>query len=110
MAKDLTQALHDLTQQAQGQTSRRDEKLPAAKPVSAIPARSGVGTPSGGGGGSGSIAGPLTETSFASRVLWAERNVPTTDGLLVFKLRPIRTVNFVDGASSPLAVNYADPT
>lgn len=107
MAKDLSQALHELTEQAQGQTSRKDEKLPAAKPVTGIPARSGVGRP--GGSGSGSVAGPLNESSAAARTHWPERSIVSSDGILVLRVAPIKSVKFFDANASELIVNYANP-
>lgn len=108
MAKDITQALANLTEEASGQNSRRDNTLPAPKPVSAIPSRTGIGRP--GGGATGSIAGPLNEISYAARERWPEVAVPSTDGILVWKVKPIKSVQFVDGNGSTLPVNYAQPT
>lgn len=72
MAKDLTAALHALTVEAQGQTTRQDKVLPAAKEAPAIPERSGSSGPVGGASGG---------TGFA---LNGEKTVSSTDGLLTF--------------------------
>jgi len=72
MAKDLTAALHALTEQANGQTTRVDKSLPAVKVAPPIPERVGSsGIISGAGGGVG----------FA---LNGEKTVSSTDGLLTF--------------------------
>lgn len=110
MAKDLTQALHEATLNAQGQTSRENTKLPAAKPVAAIPARSGVGMPPSGGSGGGSIAGPLTETSYAARTWWPDRSLESSDGIFSLKIKPIKTVTMQDGNAATLVMSYAQPT
>lgn len=72
MAKDLTAALHALTMDAQGQTTRRDKALPSVKESTAIPGRSGASGPVGGGG------------AGAGFTLGGESTVASTDGLLTF--------------------------
>jgi hypothetical protein len=72
MAKDLTAALHALTVEAQGQTTRQDKALPAVKEATAIPPRSGASGPVGTGAGG---------TGFQ---LNGEKTVASTDGLLTF--------------------------
>lgn len=94
MAKDLTQALHELTMQAQGQTSRKNTSLPAPKPVSAIPQRSGKGIPPpvappsehGTGGDFGELG--------ALREYWPERTIGSTDGIFFFKIKPTKKMTF----------------
>lgn len=108
MAKDLTQALHEATLNAQGQTSRQNTKLPAAKPVSAIPARNGTGRP--GGGATGSIASPLTEGLFSTRQHWPEQVISSTDGIFVIKIKPIKQMSFTDANGQPVQMLYAEPT
>lgn len=72
MAKDLTAALHALTEQASGQTTRRDKVLQEVKQATEIPPRIGSSGPvmTGGGG-----------TGFE---LGGEKTVTSTDGLLTF--------------------------
>jgi hypothetical protein len=72
MAKDLTEALHAMTVEAQGQSTRVDKVLPAVKEATAIPTRSGSSGPVGAGSGG---------TGF---VLNGEKTVSSTDGLLTF--------------------------
>lgn len=109
MAKDLTAALAALSEQAAGSTTRADKSLPAATPVTAIPARSGSAKP-GSSGGTGSIASPLTEVSYASRQKYAERAFTSTDGIIVFKIAPWKQLSFTDANLNPVATNYAEPT
>ena len=47
MAKDLTEALRQLTEGGAGQTSRTDSTLPATRAAPAIPARVGSSGPKG---------------------------------------------------------------
>lgn len=105
MAKDLTQALHEATLNAQGQTSRKDEKLPAAKPVSAIPERNGIGRP--GGNAAGSIASPLVEGDYAAREWHAERTMISSDGILTLKYRPLGQVTFFDKNGAEVVIEFA---
>lgn len=107
MAKDLTAALHALTEQARGQTSRDDVALPAGRPVSAIPSRSGTAVP--GGGTSGAIASPLTETDYADRTFWTTQNMTSTDGLFTLKIKPIKSVKFNDANLNEVVMNYQAP-
>lgn len=72
MAKDLTAALHALTMEAQGQTTRQDKALPAVKEATEIPVRTGA---------SGPISAAGAGTGFALR---GEKTVASTDGLLTF--------------------------
>lgn len=70
MAKDLTAALHALTEAAQGQTSRVDRSLPEAKAASAIPTRSGS-------------SGPIMADSRGNAfVLKGEKTLVSSDGLI----------------------------
>lgn len=72
MAKDLTAALHALTVEAQGQTTRQNKVLPAVKEATEIPARTGA---------SGPISSPGAGTGFT---LGGDKTVTSTDGLLTF--------------------------
>ncbi len=108
MSKDLTEALHALTISAQGQTSRVDSALPAARPTSAIPARSGSSGPVT-GPGSG-ISGPLTETSYSARTYWADVTITSTDGIFTMVEKPIKSISFADALSNSLVMNYAQPS
>lgn len=107
MAKDLTEALAQLSNNAAGSSSRQDTVLPAVKGKSAIPSRTGTGKPKSGQGGS--IAGPLTETAYASRTYWTDKTIASSDGLLALKIKPIKSISFLDANDSPLVMNYKEP-
>lgn len=102
MAKDLTAALHALTEQANGQDSRQDASLPAPLAVPSIPARKGSGTPktstsSSGSGGVGYVS-PLVETAYTDRTWHAARTVTSSDGIFSFRVRDLASIKFEDSA------------
>lgn len=72
MARDLTAALHALTMEAQGQTTRQDKALPEAQPATPIQARTG---------GSGPVRSTGGDGSFS---LGGERVLQTSDGIFSF--------------------------
>lgn len=109
MAKDLTDAWAALSEEAAGSTTRKDSALPAPKSKSAIPERSGSAKPAS-GSGSGSLAGPLTETAYSDRTRWANRTLTSTDGIFTWVYAPIKSAKFLDGNSSLLPINFAEPT
>lgn len=111
MAKDLTAALHQLTMEAAGQTTRRDKTLPAGKGTTSIPARSGAGyekIPQKATGGG--VKSPLVETAYADRTWHADQNVTSTDGLIVLVVKPLKTVNLRDADDNDLVIEYKAPT
>lgn len=109
MAKDLTSAWAALSEGV-GQTSRQDNRLPDAPPLPAIPERVGTAKPkAGGSGGSGGIASPLVETSYADRLFFSERTVTTTDGLFAMRIRPINSIKFKDANDADVEIQYKAP-
>lgn len=110
MAKDLTAALHALTEQANGKTSRQNRTLPSAKPATDIPARSGSsGLIKGADTGTGSIASPLVETAYVDRTFHAETNILSTDGLIVLKVTPVKTIAFKDANDRDVTIEFKAP-
>lgn len=107
MAKDLTARLAELTEAAAGSTSRQDKALPAGKPTSEIPSRSGTGKP--GSSGTGSIASPLTEQAYATRTFWPEKAITSTDGIFVIKVKPIKQMSFQDANLAAVVMNFSEP-
>lgn len=104
MAKDLTAALAELTEQAAGKTSRSDKVLyPAAKP-DAVQGR--IGKPSSKSSTGSGISGPLTETDYADRTWFAEETILSTDGLIAMRVRRVKSISFVDGSGNPLQQVY----
>lgn len=107
MAKDLTEALRQMTEGGVGQTSRVDKTLPAANEAPAIPARSGSSGPKAGKGGS--IASPLTETAYADRTYHSPKTITSTDGLITWEVDPIKDVFFTDANGMPVQIVYKSP-
>jgi hypothetical protein len=105
MAKDLTAALHALTVEAQGQTTRQDKALTAVKEATAIPERSGASGPVG-SGTSGAIASPLTETAYADRKWYTKKNVLSSDGLFTMEVRCLEEIKFTDGARNEVLLKF----
>lgn len=107
MAKDLTQALQLLTEQAQGQTSRVEKTLPAGKSATEIPQRAGTGGPPRARGAG--IASPLIETDYADRTWHDDVSVVSSDGLFSIVVRPVKTIDFKDAVESPLTIEFKPP-
>ena len=108
MAKDLTEALRQLTEGGAGQTSRTDSTLPATRAAPAIPARVGSSGPKGVSGGS--ISSPLTETDYGARTYHDAKTITSTDGLLTWQVDPIHHIFFTDNNNSPIEIIYREPT
>lgn len=106
MAKDLTAALQALTEAAQGQTSRVDKTLPEVVPASSIPSRTGSARPRAATAG---IASPLVESDYAERTFHAERNLLSTDGLFLLKIKPVKAVKLKDANQAPVTIEFKAP-
>lgn len=79
-----------------------------------IAAKTGVGKPSTGSGGS--IASPLTETTATVsghevpvRTYYTERTINSTDGLFTLKVKDVKQINFKDANDAEVVFNFADP-
>ena len=106
MAKDLTEALRAMTESAQGQTTRVDKSLPAARPAPPIGERSGSSGPIIGLGAGRSITSPLTEEDIAAREYYTD-GWTTSDGL--FTLPAVKKIVFTDAVGSEVIFNFAEP-
>lgn len=86
--------------------------LPQVEPRGGVPATKGRGTytaPAGGSSTAG-IASPLTETNYGDREYWAEKTITSSDGLLSFRLRPIKSISQTDANGGPVVQLFADPS
>lgn len=110
MAKDLTEALHQLTQEAAGSTTRENTRLPASRTPSTIPIRTGVSGPvataAAAGGG---INSPLTETAVANRVYWSNKTLTSSDGLFTLVIKPIKKIAMTDASAAAVDLFFANP-
>lgn len=86
--------------------------LPPVEPRGGVPAATGRGTytaPAGGSSTAG-IASPLTETNYGDREYWAEKTITSSDGLLSFRLRPIKSISQTDANGAPVVQLFANPS
>ena len=61
------------------------------------------------GGTGGGIASPLTETSYASREYWGPQSITSVDGLLTFRVLPIKQLTQADADDVEIKQIYAEP-
>lgn len=61
------------------------------------------------GGTGGGIASPLTETSYASREYWGPQSITSVDGLLTFRVLPIKQLSQADADDVEIKQIYAEP-
>lgn len=87
--------------------------LRTVQPVGALPVTRGRGEyvppPTSAGGG---IASPLTEVEVdgvGDRTYWPAMLQKTTDGMLEFEVRPIKTWKFLDADGNTVLLNIAKP-
>lgn len=95
---------------AYGSSTLKEKKLPAPEPVPAIPSRTGSSAPVPlpGTTGSGGIASPLTESSYAERVYYAAKNVTTTDGLFTMNVRHLQQISLLDANNAAVVMKFKD--
>ena len=59
--------------------------------------------------GGGGIASPLTEADYDTREYWAEKTITSSDGLLSFRIKPIKKIIQADANYSEVVQLFADP-
>ena len=90
-------------------------QLRTVEPRGAVPAQRGSGSyvppKAGTGTGGVGIASPLTETSYTAREYWPEQTLLSSDGLLSFKVKPIKKIVQIDANATPQEVIqlFAEP-
>ena len=55
------------------------------------------------------IASPLTEADYATREYWAEKTITSSDGLLSFRIKPIKKIIQADANAAEVVQLFADP-
>jgi hypothetical protein len=58
---------------------------------------------------SGGIASPLVEQDYAARLYWDERTVVSVDGLLSFRIKPIKEFTQLDANNLEVKQQFAQP-
>lgn len=105
MGKDLTDALSELTEAYRNGAPVPNSLPPPLRP-SKIPPRVGqAGKTATSGGG---LAGPLVEKGYDKREFWPERNIATTDGILVVKVRPVKKMLMTDGTGADVELLFSE--
>lgn len=88
-------------------TTLKQNKLPPAKPVPAIPERTGSSAPIP-LSGSGGIASPLTEASYAERVYFPAKNLVTSDGLFTMSVQHLQQISMRDANDATVIMIFKD--
>lgn len=55
------------------------------------------------------IASPLTEADYDTREYWAEKTITSSDGLLSFRIKPIKKIIQADANAAEVVQIFADP-
>lgn len=110
MSRDLTDALDALTQA--GDASVNALPAPKARGAKSRVTSAGVDAPvqasSGDSGGAGAI-GDYTETAYADRQYYADKEIDTTDGVFCFKLKPIKLIKMKDKDNLVVTLGFKSP-
>lgn len=95
------------------QQPRQRRQLSTIEPRGSLAPQKGRGNyvpPRSAPGAGGGIASPLTETNYGDREYWAEKTITSSDGLLSFRLRPIKSISQTDANGAPVVQLFADPS
>ena len=100
----------DLNALESGTTARRSGALRSVEPRGGVPSTTSRVdyTPPVNTGGGG-IASPLTETSYAAREYWPVEVLTSSDGLLTFRVKPIKKIVQTDASSVEVVQQFAQP-
>lgn len=80
------------------------KKLGAADTPAAIRAKTGLSE------GKSGIASPLKEADYTSRAWHPEKTLASTDGIFVFKVRFLQSVNMTDANGRDVVMEFEDKT
>ena len=56
------------------------------------------------------IASPLTEADYDTREYWDEKTITSSDGLLSFRIKPIKKIVQADANAAEVVQLFADPS
>lgn len=106
MAKDLTAAWAEMSENAAG-TTRQDKTLKPRPNPDPIPSRTGRPKPKLPSGGTGDgVASPLVETAYAAREWHPDATLLSTDGLIALRVKRIKTIVMADANSREVVFEY----
>lgn len=80
-----------------------DPNQPAPIPASAGKAPNG--SPAAGSGG-----GDLTEKDFSKRTYHPQRTMKSTDGVITWLFKPVKSIEMTDAAGKKVVLTFAEPT
>jgi hypothetical protein len=92
-------------------------KLPTTKPkLAPIEPRGGLAAKQGRGdyqepeaSTGGGIASPITEIKYSDRTYWDDITITSSDGLLSFRVKPIKQIEQVDANADEVVQIFANP-
>lgn len=105
-SRDLTEALHSLTMQANAEKRERMKARGAAQSSESAALLDNPAKSSSGGG----IASPLIEQAYADRTFHADVTLTSADGLFSIKIKPVDKVVMIDANGASCEFQYKAPT
>lgn len=94
------------------QQPRQRRQLSTIEPRGALGEQKGRGNyvPPRSAPGGGGVASPLMENDYSAREYWGEQTLTSSDGLLSFRVRAIKTIVQTDANSAEVVQQFAQPT
>lgn len=91
--------------------SRSRKTLSTLDAIGALPAARGTApwVESRPGSSTAGIASPLTETDYSTRQYWPEQTIESVDGLLSFRIKPIKQITQADANGAEVLQVFAPP-
>ena len=101
----------DLNALESGATARRSGALRSVEPRGGVPSSTARVdyTPPPSTGGGGGIASPLTEASYAAREYWPVEVLTSSDGLLTFRVKPLKKIVQAEANDAEVVQIFAQP-
>lgn len=85
------------------------KQLPTLEPRGGVAAKQGRGDYQEPSTGTAGIASPLTEADYSARQYWDEVTLVSSDGLLSFRIKPIKQITQADANDAEVVQIFADP-
>lgn len=81
-----------------------------AEPRQAAPIPASAGKAPNGSPAAGSGGGDLTEKDFNQRTYWPTRTLTSTDGVISWQFKPVKSVVMTDPSGKTVVLSFAEPT